>query len=294
MSAITSTLVRAGLRRGMRVTAVASTCQHRSTSWIAWEQPNPALYMPPPQALPTTTEAKQPPTDTITQDTRKVGEATVAPATAAVGAGSQEVSTSGKTVPSSIQAGSSRTPFSQTRSMHTKSSTPTSAPACLPLPTTLLRIPGSPSTWPGEEPSHPAQPRIRKQRVEVVYEFCSAPRLEERLPPTSLALPLGRDTPSRPVLQVLDAMAAGLDTLGGNPYATLSFERAVARYMEGVKSREEALAAVELSDDPEIGREALAEAERAQWRRVVRAALETLPELPLKGGKGKDSVKGSD
>ncbi|KAI0883343.1 uncharacterized protein GGS22DRAFT_195138 [Annulohypoxylon maeteangense] len=324
MSAITSVLVRrTGLNRGgIRVTAIASASQRRSTSWIPWEQPNPTLYMQQPnQAHPKDplTDTESPPEETLTDtlptnNVRKVGEATVAPATATVGPGTQEVSTSGKTVPSSIQAGSIRVPSTQTRTMHTASgstsSTPTSAPALLHLPTTLLRIPGVPATWPGETPPHPDQPRIRKQRITVIHEFGSyrAPTLPSRPVISSLPLstptkqPTGEDQNEEvekgddkalPTLQIHHT----IPPIDFDPHPSLTFEKAVARYMDGVKEREEALAAVELHSeggDLEISRRALAEVEKAQWGNVVLAALGNLPVLPEKGEeeKSKDEKEG--
>ncbi|OTB07235.1 hypothetical protein M426DRAFT_8963 [Hypoxylon sp. CI-4A] len=176
MNTVASTIIRASCRSGSRVTAATAsalqTTQRRSTSWIAWEQPNPALYAPPPRAPPAneTQEAAS-----KTQDTRSVGATVTAPATAVVMVGgSQEVSTSGKTIPSSIQAGTSRLPSSQTRSTHSQTPTADNDPAC--LPTTLLRIPGCTASWPGATPEHPDQKRVR---VRTVHEH-SGP---ERPPP---------------------------------------------------------------------------------------------------------------
>ncbi|KAI1213529.1 uncharacterized protein F4807DRAFT_456875 [Annulohypoxylon truncatum] len=323
MSSISSNLVRAGLPRGIRITTVSTPYQHRSISWMPWEQPNPKLYidqsdpvynLPPPEDPAKKTdagaEAKKSHADTTgTQDVRKAGEAAVAPGTAAVGAGGkQEVSTSGKTVPTSIQAGSLRIPSTQTRSMHTASGgTPSSAPALLYLPTTLLRIPGMPSTWPGESPQSPDQPRIRKRRMEVIHEFSSKPqqliRAAAAITTTASGSPSEDNKSTRQVLETLGDMTSASpqtyneDDNGDDgdldPNTSLSFEKAVARYMEGVKAREEALAVADQSGDPAVSRQVLDEVERNQWRRVVWAALENLPKLPPESdesGKGKDTA----
>ncbi|KAI1768751.1 hypothetical protein GGR53DRAFT_462136 [Hypoxylon sp. FL1150] len=166
MTTIVPTLARAG-RQGTSRFAIAAktaqatttiTTQRRSTSWIAWEQPNPALYMPRPTAPKTpndTTNETQEPAVAATSkphDTRSVDKTTT---TTAVGAsGSQEVSVSGKSAPSSMHAGSNHSPSSasQTRSAHTTAS---SGRGLYPwvLPTTLLRIPEITSTWPTSEAS---------------------------------------------------------------------------------------------------------------------------------------------
>ncbi|KAI1661875.1 hypothetical protein F4813DRAFT_385546 [Daldinia decipiens] len=126
--------------------------QHRSTSWVAWEQPNPALYTPP-HAAPSSASRQA---TSNSQGTRNVREAGTIPETATIVTRSQEISTSGKIPPPSIQANASRIPYSHTRSIQTRSdNTPL-------LPTTLLRIPGVAATWPGEAPKHPDQPRVRK------------------------------------------------------------------------------------------------------------------------------------
>ncbi|KAI5926444.1 hypothetical protein F4810DRAFT_539184 [Camillea tinctor] len=87
----------------------------RSTSWIAFEQPNPSLYTSPrlsppkepkePNQTQTQTQGEQATTITpqdSARGTRHVGEATVAPSTVALPASHQEVSTSGKTLPPTI------------------------------------------------------------------------------------------------------------------------------------------------------------------------------------------------
>lgn len=92
-----------------------------------------------------------------------------------------------------------------------------------------------------------------------------------------------------PSPHVLHALFPSIDT---DPNPSLTFEKAVAGYMDGIKAREEALVAVEESADPEISRQVLAEVEEVQWRRVVWAALENLPKLPEKSGEDKDEKKG--
>ncbi|XDG01325.1 hypothetical protein ABKA04_000940 [Annulohypoxylon sp. FPYF3050] len=294
MSAITSTVVRAGLRRGIQANAFSSACQKRSVSWMPWEpdwakpkltldQDDPVFNLPPPEDTTSKAEDKKLLTEeSNTQAVRKVGEAVVAPATTTVGAGTQEVSTSGKTVPPSIQAGSVRIPSTQSRSMHTASGSaaPSSAPALLHLPTTLLRIPDMPSTWPGETPPHPDQPRVRKRRMELIHAYTSTPQP---------FLPDSTGIPYMPSPHVLHALFPSIDT---DPNPSLTFEKAVAKYMDGIKAREEALVAVEESADPEISRQVLAEVEEVQWRRVVWAALENLPKFPEKNDKDEGKEKG--
>ncbi|KAI1094483.1 hypothetical protein F5B19DRAFT_499450 [Rostrohypoxylon terebratum] len=290
MSAITPTIVRAGLRRSIQVNAIASACQKRSTSWIPWEpnwlnQPNMKLTLDLPSEEATSKpEDKKPLAEKpSTPAVRKVGEAVIAPATAAIGAGTQEISISGKTVPPSIQAGSTRIPSTQTRNTHTTSNsgsdgdsdnTPSNTAALVHLlPTTLLRIPDMPSTWPGKTQRHPDQPRVRKQRMALIHSFTSTPQ------PSPL--------PTPDVLSHV-ALFPSLDT---DPHPSLTFEKAVARYMDGVKARAEALVYVERFADPDIGRQVLDEVERVQWRRVVWSALENLPGLPGKGDEGEGEKK---
>lgn len=150
--------------------------QLRSTSWIAWEQPDPALY-----ARPLSNEKQHAARNN--QEKRDVGESVTAPSTTAVGGGSQEVATSGKTLPPTVQGGT--LPFDQKRSLHThaesvekKSDSENNDDGDVKagvdvnehehehedpyLPKTLLRIPGVSSTWPGEDSSTPDQKRVRK------------------------------------------------------------------------------------------------------------------------------------
>ncbi|KAI0835606.1 hypothetical protein F5Y06DRAFT_305841 [Hypoxylon sp. FL0890] len=267
MSGIISTLARASCQHGSRLAVAASACQRRSTSWIAWEQPNPSLYAPPPQA-PVSNETQE--ASSKTQNTRSVGKAVTAPATTAVAGGSQEVSTSGKTVPSSIQAGTSRIHFSQTRSAHSKSKSEDHAS----LPTTLLRIPGESSTWPVETPEFPDQPRIRKTRT--VHENEGPVRKEETPAPASESEEAEpKDTKDRSILRVLSNIAFGLKALEQNPYSphpVISFDKAIKKYMEGVQTRHEALARAK---ELHAARQAADEKDREEWRRVVKKALDT-------------------
>ncbi|KAI0846082.1 hypothetical protein F5Y00DRAFT_264975 [Daldinia vernicosa] len=128
--------------------------QHRSTSWIAWEQPNPALYTPL-HAAPSS-ESRQ--VASNSQGARNVGDTGVASATAAIVTSSQEISTSGKIAPSSIQASASHFPYSQTRSVQTQSEN------TWLLPTTLLRIPGVTATWPTKAPDREESSEVRRFR----------------------------------------------------------------------------------------------------------------------------------
>ncbi|KAI1484406.1 hypothetical protein F5X96DRAFT_675688 [Biscogniauxia mediterranea] len=142
-----------------------ATSHSRNTSWIAWEQPNPALYAPraPSQQGHQGGEKQQ--TGTISsQDsawgTRQAGKSVVAPATAALPVGNQEVSTSGKTVPPTTQT--SRTPFGQqTRALNTLRDAKNSNDVHR-LPTTHLCIPDHAATWPCDQPEVPYQERVRQ------------------------------------------------------------------------------------------------------------------------------------
>ncbi|KAI0145777.1 hypothetical protein F4776DRAFT_660655 [Hypoxylon sp. NC0597] len=272
MSGIASTLARGGRQRGSRLAVSASTpspCHRRSTSWIAWEQPNPSLYAPPPQASISNETQKA---ASKAQFTRNVGEAVTAPATAAVSGGSQEVSTSGKTVPLSIQAGASRVPFSQTRGSHSKTK-PEKDPY---LPTTLIRIPGETVTWPVEVSEHPDQPRVRKLRTVHKNEgpirkdeasfYSSAPKSKDAKP---------QDTTERHMPHVTSNVAIGLDALEQNhslARSIISFEDAIKKYMAGVQTREEALARAKELD---AARQEMDEKDRDEWHRIVKEALET-------------------
>ncbi|KAI0115374.1 hypothetical protein F4814DRAFT_460120 [Daldinia grandis] len=145
MSVVTQTLRKRGWRVATTSFLAPQACQHRPISWISWEMPNPALYPPP--HPPPSSESRQ--AARKFQEARNIGEASATPAAATTATGSQEPPTSGKVAPSSIQAGASRIPRSQTRAIQTQ---PESTPL---LPTTLLRIPGVTATWPGKESKCP-------------------------------------------------------------------------------------------------------------------------------------------
>ncbi|OTA91860.1 hypothetical protein M434DRAFT_12856 [Hypoxylon sp. CO27-5] len=291
MSGIASTLSRGGRQRGSRLAAAASTpstCHRRSTSWIAWEQPNPSLYGPPPQA-PISNGIQQ--TTSKTQFTRNVGEAVTAPATAAVSGGSQEVSTSGKTIPLSIQAGASRVPFSQTRCSHSKSK----AEKDPYLPTTLIRIPGETVTWPVEASEHPDQPRIRK--IRTVHENEGPIRNEEASASYStheLNDAKFKGTTRRHTPQVASNLAFGLEALERDHTLSqpiISFEDAIKKYMDGVQTREEALARAKELD---AARQEVDEKDRDEWHRIVKEALETsIYEAESKGMGGSEGGAGA-
>ncbi|KAI1397338.1 hypothetical protein F4819DRAFT_503475 [Hypoxylon fuscum] len=250
MSSISPTLKRAGRKTTSQASAAisaAQTSQRRSTSWIAWEQPDPALYSPPARG-PQESDAQQ--GGQKTQGTRSVGKAVTAPSTAAVAGGSQEVSTSGKTVPPSIRAGgSSRLPSSQTRSF---SATPSRRPerdTSHKLPTTLLRIPDAPATWPREAGAHPDQTRVRKQRVVHENEgpSSSASSSRDEQPPrktSAIQRALDRykgDDKDASFLQLaVSDVTYGLGQLSRHPEASqprADFEQAISRYMDGVHAR---------------------------------------------------------
>ncbi|OTA66821.1 hypothetical protein K449DRAFT_431154 [Hypoxylon sp. EC38] len=269
MSGIASTLARSGRQRGSRLAASASTpsaCHRRSTSWIAWEQPNPSLYGPPPQA-PISNATQQ--AASKTQFTRNVGEAVTAPATAAVSGSSQEVSTSCSTVPLSIQAGASRVPLSQTRCSHSKAK----AEKDPYLPTTLIRIPGETVTWPVEVSEHPDQPRVRK--IRTVHENEGPIRKEE-------------------VPHLTSNLTFGLEALDQNrslSHPIISFEDAIKKYMDGVQTREEALARAKELD---AALQEVDEKDRDEWHRTVKEALETsIYEAESKGMGGSEGGAGA-
>ncbi|KAI1384858.1 uncharacterized protein F4822DRAFT_446035 [Hypoxylon trugodes] len=228
MSAISSRLTRAGRQLGSRIantTSAPQICHRRSTSWIAWEQPNPALYGPPIQALPSN-ETQQ--NASTAQNTRNVGGSVTAPATTAVAGGSQEVSTSGKTVPSSIQAGSSRIPFNQTRSIKTKSDQ---------LPTTLIRVPGVTSTWPGEKPTHPDQQRVRKQ---VVVHEHGGPSREENPEPELEDILTRIDAENAPQINFEEMLGPyGMRRSDGGSYPDYAFEEVTRQYIDILRNLEE-------------------------------------------------------
>ncbi|KAI1107186.1 hypothetical protein F4804DRAFT_352729 [Jackrogersella minutella] len=270
MSPIISTVTRAGRQRGSQLIVAAS---RRSTSWIAWEQPNPALYARPQQTTPSNETQKAASND---PGTRNVGETTVAPSTASVGAGSQEVSTSGKTVPSSIQAGSSRVPFSQTRSVHSK----TTSSDLSHLPTTILRIDGMTASWPGESPEHPDQQRVRKQRI--VHDQAVQVQSEE-------ASEANHKSGNR-IFRVLSSITSTIEAFKENPYTArpvLPFDRAIDKYMNNVKLNAQELEAHEASKDLELFRQYMEE-ERQKQQRVFDESIAEVSPLSL----DKDDVKG--
>ncbi|XXH04818.1 hypothetical protein Hte_011240 [Hypoxylon texense] len=242
---------------------VVATAPRRATSWIAWEQPNPALYAPPTRAPPSS-EAQEAAAGKA-QGTRSVGKTVTAPATAPVAGGShQEVSVSGKTMPPSIPARSSRALSGQTRSVQTLAAAKPNGDVDVDvvdrwtLPTTLLRIPDVTSTWPGETPAYPDQKRVRKLHHVVVVHENAGP--SSRTPAAHPAQP-GDTTSSRhdpsetkstALLSTVSSVLLGLQALKENPessYPSVSFRQAVLTYMDGVQSREEARAAVKDLED---------------------------------------------
>ncbi|KAI1144212.1 hypothetical protein F5Y05DRAFT_418287 [Hypoxylon sp. FL0543] len=286
MSGIASTLARASCQRGSRLTvAIATsppqTCQRRSTSWIAWEQPNPSLYAPPPQ--PSQGDKTQQAAGK-TQNTRSVGETVSAPATTAVARGSQEVSTSGKTVPLSIKAGTSGLPYSQSRSSHSQNKPDNNEG----LPTTIIRIPGESATWPVETPEHPDQPRVRKTGPGPVHENEGPVRKEETPTPAPEPKKTGpKNTTERHILQIVSNLAFGLEALKQNPslaHCTISFDKAIKKYMEGCQTRHEVIArAAEL----DAARRARDEQGRQEWRRFIREAVDSSRDEDESKGEGK-------
>ncbi|KAI1410108.1 hypothetical protein F5Y13DRAFT_192589 [Hypoxylon sp. FL1857] len=282
MSAIASALARGGRRRGLSLSVVPSAlqaCQRRSTSWIAWEQPDPSLYAPPPGAA-LSNEAQQ--AASVMQGARNIGETSTAPANSAIAGGSLEVFTSGKTVSSSIQAGTSLLPLSQTRRNHSKSKVENSPY----LPTTLIRIPGEAATWPVEIPECPDQPRIR--RIHTAHENEGPIRKEE----TSTLIPKAKDTTERHILQTFANLTIGLEALEQNPilsHPIVSFEKAVKNYMNGVQTREEALARAK---ELEAARQVVDEKDRDEWRGVIKEALDTSIDKADSEGKCEGEVEG--
>ncbi|KAI2639939.1 hypothetical protein GGS26DRAFT_587390 [Hypomontagnella submonticulosa] len=240
MSASASKLARAGRRHGSRISATTlapQPCQRRYTSWIAWEQPNPALYAPPTRGAPTN-ETQQ--AASKSQGTRNVGKAVTAPATTVVAGGIQEVSTSGKTVPPSIQAGISRAPYSQTRSIRTQANSNKNE---IYLPTTLLRIPGMTVTWPEETPAYSDQARVRKLRT--VHQHGGPSREQTPLPDLRETLQrVEAHRASRPA-----HIAFGSPALKEGSYATVNFGVVLKKYMDGVRERAELAAAAAKKED---------------------------------------------
>ncbi|KAI0603129.1 hypothetical protein F4775DRAFT_587655 [Biscogniauxia sp. FL1348] len=166
-----STHIRAFARLGragrtLQVPVTLAISHSRNTSWIAWEQPNPALYAPRAPSQKGHEEGEKQTGTLSSQDSawgsRQAGKTVVAPATAALPAGNQEVSTSGKIVPPTIQT--SRTPFGsssqQTRSLNTLRDE--NSNGAHQLPTTHLCIAGHAATWPCDQPEVPYQKRVRK------------------------------------------------------------------------------------------------------------------------------------
>lgn len=238
-----------------------ATAPRRSTSWIAWEQPNPALYAPPTRAPPSS-EAQE--AAAKAQGTRSVGKTVTAPATAPVAVGGhQEVSVSGKTMPPSIPAGSSRVLSGQTRSVQTLAAKHDGDDVDRwMLPTTLLRIPDVTSTWPGETPAYPDQKRVRKHHHVVVHENegPSSRKLDHHDAATAAAQRSDTtsshydpaEMKSTALLSTVSSVLLGLQALKENPessYPNVSFRQAVLTYMDGVQSREEARAAVKDLED---------------------------------------------
>ncbi|KAK6950513.1 hypothetical protein Daesc_008841 [Daldinia eschscholtzii] len=153
MRAITAAFRHSG-SRFITTSGVPRMYQHRSTSWVAWEQPNPALYKPPRASI--STESR--PGASHAQDAHDIGETINSRATVTAGAGSQEISSTGKMAsPSTQVAGAGPTPPYQIRAVQTETESP------LLLPTTLLCIPGMTATWPCDAPEHPHQQRVRKR-----------------------------------------------------------------------------------------------------------------------------------
>ncbi|KAI1777770.1 hypothetical protein F4818DRAFT_456812 [Hypoxylon cercidicola] len=247
MSTVVPTLVRVGRQGNSRLAIVtktaqvAVTSQRRSTSWIAWELPNPALYAPPPGATPSN-ETQQ--AASKIQDTRSVGKTVTAPSTVAVAGGSQEVSVSGKTVPLSIKAGSTRIPSGQTRSVQTQSRPHEGVDGWM-LPTTLIRIPKMTSTWPDEKPVHPDQKRVRKYYE--VQALRKSGDTQSKQSATTLNRRNSLDGKASTLLRTISSVLFGLQALKEFPessYPSVSFRQAILTYMDGVHSREEAAAAV--------------------------------------------------
>lgn len=166
---------------------------------------------------------------------------------------------SGKTVPPTIPAGSSRVLSSQTRSVQTQAGKlgdeGGGGAKRWVLPTTLLRIPKMTSTWPGETPEYPDQKRVRKHHVVVHENEGPSSRepdhtTEETCDTTSSRYdPDGKPTA---LLSTVSSVLLGLQALKENPessYSNVSFRQAILTYMDGVQSREEAQAAARDLED---------------------------------------------
>ncbi|KAI0024723.1 hypothetical protein F4780DRAFT_551678 [Xylariomycetidae sp. FL0641] len=182
-ASIARTLVRAGRSSCVGASKHITQVTTRSTSWIGFEMPNPALYIPSP---PTTHEKELEELNRLhlthgVAEKEEKAEKVVAPATAALPLGSQEISISGKTARPSVPAGNTRTPLTQKRSftqLYHSAETDTEAilkkllepepefqaspmPKDDYLPITHLCLPGLPATWPVDVPEIPRQKTVR-------------------------------------------------------------------------------------------------------------------------------------
>ncbi|KAI1463304.1 uncharacterized protein F4812DRAFT_463839 [Daldinia caldariorum] len=143
--------------------------QQRHTSWIAWEQPDPALYSPPHVPLSTASRkgvsdpAAQYPCNIVEQNTTTT-TTTETVAVVVAGADSREISPSDTIASSPIPEYTSPSPVPVPQTYHQKRSMQmhTESPARPLPPTTLLRILGETATWPSDKPELPHQPRVRK------------------------------------------------------------------------------------------------------------------------------------
>ncbi|KAI1337835.1 hypothetical protein F5Y15DRAFT_145784 [Xylariaceae sp. FL0016] len=151
--------VRAARSRVLRV-GTASVTQ-RSTSWIAFEQPDPSLYAAP---APTPPAAKAPKTTSNTQGNRQIGDSATAPATPSIlASNTQHISVSGEVARSNIApsgstrmrttcaqlspSGSISHSYTQKRFIKSAGSQNQETAAPYLLPTTRIEIPGEPATF---------------------------------------------------------------------------------------------------------------------------------------------------
>lgn len=204
-----------------------------------------------------------------THDKRSVGKTTTAPATAAVGpVGSQEVSVSGKTVPSSIRAGSSHIPSSssssssgtqnQARSAHTATGpvrVRDSGKYSWLLPTTLLRIPDIVSTWPTSSEETESWSEYQKKKEQEQKELRTDTVYKNQGPVSRQLAAAGDgvqscdtsssylDEETLALISTTSTLMATLQALEKNPEATYpmtAFCQAILKYLDGAKSCEEA------------------------------------------------------
>ncbi|KAI0180343.1 hypothetical protein GGR52DRAFT_569089 [Hypoxylon sp. FL1284] len=261
MAGILTNLIRRG---GLRATTFAAIKApflppHRYTSWIAFEQPNPALYTKPPGAptgdkTPDSNNKNSATSNTLT--TRRVGKATTAPATAVIPGGKQEISVSGKTAPPTITAGATTRRVSRYSTL----SGPRDAQSGVwqnpwetqhwQLLSILLGM--RESKWPDEAPTQPDPPRGDKIQGVVHANEGPLPRAapssggrsgdggSSKPPPPPLDF-------QHPLVGAANSLVEALRTCKRGPDAAVlraHLRQVVLLHLEGVRSLSEARDAV--------------------------------------------------